>query len=193
MTHIVRALVPLPAAILVLAGCAGPPPVCPACPTPPRAAEAKMQQVPFAAIPGWANAPIAPGLRAFAAGCARIAAASALRRACEGARALRADDEAAARAYVEATLEPWAIASAEGAADGMVTGYYEPILAGSRARSAASAIRCMACRPIDRGGPGKRQPRAEACACGRIEATAWFLSHARRDRGRRRIWRRDRL
>ena len=135
MTHIARVLASLFCAILMLAGCATPPQPCPACPAPPRVAEAKLQQVPFTAIPGWANAPIAPGLRAFAAGCARIAAGSALRRSCEGAHALRADDEAAARAYAEATFEPWAIASAEGAADGMVTGYYEPVLAGSRARS----------------------------------------------------------
>lgn len=91
--------------------------------------------MPFAAIPGWAGASLAPGLRAFASGCERIAAASPLRRACEAARAARADDEAAARAFAEASFEAWSIASAEGAAEGMVTGYYEPVLAGSRTRS----------------------------------------------------------
>ena len=121
----------------MLVGCStAPQPPCPACPAAtPRTAEAKLQQVPFAAIPGWSNATLAPGLRAFASGCARIAAASPLRRACEAARAARADDEAAARAFTEASFDAWSITSAEGAAEGMVTGYYEPVLAGSRARS----------------------------------------------------------
>jgi membrane-bound lytic murein transglycosylase A len=87
--------------------------------------------VPFAAIPGWSSASLAPGLSAFAAGCARIAAASPLRRTCEAARTTRADDEAAARAFAESTFDAWSISSAEG----MVTGYYEPVLSGSRTRS----------------------------------------------------------
>ena len=142
MTHIARALASsFFLAILVLAGCAAPPPACApcaacgACPAPPRAAEAKLEQVPFAVIPGWAGASLAPGLRAFASGCTRLAAASALRRSCEAARALPADDEAAARAFIEAAFDAWAIAAADGGAEGMITGYYEPVLAGSRTRS----------------------------------------------------------
>jgi len=143
MTHIVRALGPFLCAILVLGGCAALPPpdacpacpACPDCPAPARPAEAKYQQTPFAAIPGWANAPLAPGLRAFAAGCARIAAATSLRRACDAARALPADDESAARAFVEITFDAWAVAFADGIAEGMVTGYYESVLAGNRTRS----------------------------------------------------------
>ena len=138
MTHIFRAPAPLLFAILALAGCGGlqppPSPICPVCPAPPRSAEAKYQQVPLATMPGWANASVAPGLRAFAGGCARIAAAT-LRRSCEAARALPIDDEMAARAFVEANFDAWSITSAEGSTEGMVTGYYEPVLAGSRTRS----------------------------------------------------------
>jgi membrane-bound lytic murein transglycosylase A len=143
MTHIVRASASLVFAILALAGCGSlqqPPAAsaCPACPAPPRSAQTTYQQLPFAALPGWAGATLAPGLRAFAAGCARITAPIALRRACDAARALpalAADDEAAARSFIEASFDAWAIASADGAADGMVTGYYEPVLPGSRTRS----------------------------------------------------------
>jgi membrane-bound lytic murein transglycosylase A len=77
---------------------------------------------------------VAPGLRAFAGSCERIAG-GALRRACDAARAQPLEDEAAARRFVEATFEPWAIVSADGASEGLVTGYYEPVLAGSRTRS----------------------------------------------------------
>ncbi len=143
MTHIVRASASLVFAILALAGCGSlqqPPAAsaCPACPAPLRPVPTPSQQLSFAALPGWAGATLAPGLRAFATSCARIAASIALRRACDAARALpalAADDEAAARSFVEATFDAWAIASADGAADGMVTGYYEPVLAGSRTRS----------------------------------------------------------
>jgi peptidoglycan lytic transglycosylase A len=100
-----------------------------------RAGEAKYERVPFAAIPGWASAPLAPGLRAFAAGCARIAAGGALRRACDAARALPAGDEAAARSFAEANFDAWSLAAADGGAEGLVTGYYEPVLSGSRTRS----------------------------------------------------------
>ncbi len=144
MTHIVRAFAVGFAAILVLAGCADLPAggerscpacdPCPACPAPARPAGAKILPVPFAEIPGWASAPLAPGLRAFAAGCERITHA-ALRRACEAAKALPPEDEAAARGFAEASFQAWALASAEGAGEGLVTGYYEPVLAGSRTRS----------------------------------------------------------
>ncbi len=135
-------------AILALAGCADLPQSprppdqracsacaeCPACPAPARAPEAKYQPAPFAAIAGWAGAALAPGLRAFTAGCARMAAGP-LRRACDAARALPPNDEAAARRFVEARFEAWAVAAADGTAEGMVTGYYEPVLAGSRSHS----------------------------------------------------------
>jgi len=147
MTHIVRAFAPLLGAILALAGCAELPPApaadargcpacaqCPACPAPTRPAAAKFLQVPFAAIPGWAGAPIAPGLRAFVAGCERIASGP-LRRACDAAGAQLPEDEAGARRFVEASFEAWAITAADGNPEGLVTGYYEPVLAGSRSRS----------------------------------------------------------
>ena len=143
MTHIVRAFVRGLSAILVLAGCSSlpQPQACPACPAPApssttaRPVEAKYQQTAFAAIPGWADAPLAPGLRAFASACSRIADGSALRRACDAARALPAADENAARVFLEANFNAWALANADGSVEGMVTGYYEPVLAGSRTRS----------------------------------------------------------
>jgi membrane-bound lytic murein transglycosylase A len=149
MTHIVRAFARLVAAILVLAGCAELPPrvppssqracppcaECPQCPPAAKPAEAKYQPIRFSEIPGWQGAALAPGLRAFAAGCPWIAASHPLRRACDAAVALAANDEPAARRFVEETFSAWAVLSAEGAAEGTITGYYEPILQGSRTRT----------------------------------------------------------
>ena len=148
MTHIVRAFARFVAAILVLAGCAdlartpaqiasGCPPCAerPQCPAPAKPAEARYRQAAFAEIPGWQSAALAPGLRAFAAGCPRIAASHPLRRACDAALAAPANDEPAARRFVEEAFSAWALTAAEGADEGMITGYYEPVLTGSRTRT----------------------------------------------------------
>ena len=152
MTHMVRAFPPAsllwPVAILIAAGCAEVPPLssqracapaacaeCPQCPAPAGPAETSYQQTPFRAVPGWQSAAFAPGVRAFAAGCPWIAASHPLRRACDAALAVPANDENAARRFIEATFTAWAVVPAEGAAEGTITGYYEPILQGSRTRT----------------------------------------------------------
>ncbi len=142
MTHMLRALAPaltLSLAILIAGGCAEmPAPECPQCPAPPVATrvEPRYEPVPFAAIPGWAGADLAPGLRAFVAGCPALAATSPLRRVCESAKAVQLQDEAAVRGFIEENLQAWTVLAPDGAAEGLVTGYYEPVLAGSRWRSA---------------------------------------------------------
>jgi membrane-bound lytic murein transglycosylase A len=67
------------------------------------------------------------------AGCPR--AGGALIGACALASALPQGDEAAARRFFEATFVPYALISPDGGDTGLITGYYEPILRGSRARS----------------------------------------------------------
>ena len=74
-------------------------------------------------------------MRALATGCPWIAASHPLRRACDAALAVPANDENAARRFIESTFTAWAVVPADGAAEGMITGYYEPILQGSRTRS----------------------------------------------------------
>ena len=146
MTHILKALSPWLAAILIAAGCAEiPPQTCPACaaPAPAPRAEASYEAVPYAALTGWQRAELLPGLRAFIAGCPWIPAASVLARACESALAAAPQGENEARRFVENAFTAWAVRPADGATDsvtggvtgGLVTGYYEPVLAGSRSRS----------------------------------------------------------
>jgi len=74
-----------------------------------------------------------PSLRAFLAGCARIPPSGALRGACNAAAAVSADDESSARRFFETTFSVFSIIAPDNSAEGLVTGYYEPILAGSRA------------------------------------------------------------
>ena len=59
-----------------------------------------------------------------------------LRRACDAARRAAAGRRSGcAAASSKTTFSAWAVVSADGAAEGMVTGYYEPVLPGSRTRS----------------------------------------------------------
>src|ERR671915_458965 len=132
MTHMRCAAVSL---ILLAAACAPAPVICPVCPPPKPAPEAARYEArAFADLPGWSEAQLLPSLRAFIEGCSR---ASALRRVCEKAKALPAGDEQAARNFFESEFAPYALVSTESGDSGLVTGYYEPIIEGSRTPSAA--------------------------------------------------------
>jgi membrane-bound lytic murein transglycosylase A len=122
------------AAIVAAAGCA---PLresaCPCAPSKPAAERAQYLEWSFAALPGWADTRLEPSLKAFLAGCPR--AAGALIDACALASAVPPGDEAAARRFFEAAFVPYAMVSADGSDTGLITGYYEPLLRGSRAKS----------------------------------------------------------
>jgi len=132
-THIGLRLVSL--AAIVLAGCASPPP-CSCPPTPAPAPVARYEPVGFDALPGWRDAPAAASLQAFLQGCARATNGEAMRAACEAARVLPAGDDTAARAFFEASFAAYAVVAPDGAREGLVTGYYEPVLRGRRSRDA---------------------------------------------------------
>lgn len=130
----------------MLAGCAQAPQkgdailVCPKCPPPKPVPEtARYQEVSFDALPGWPGTTLQPSLRAFLAGCARPAAlggfAGPLGRVCGAARAVPENDEVEARKFFESTFTPYALVSSETGETGLITGYYEPIIDGSRERS----------------------------------------------------------
>ena len=127
------------AVVLLVAACAplapqrGP--ACPCAPLKPPASAARYEPVEFRDLPGWAASPAAASMRPFIAGCARIAAASALQAACEAARALPAGDDQAARRFFESAFTAYAVVAPDGTRDGIVTGYYEPVLLGSRTKS----------------------------------------------------------
>ncbi len=114
-------------------------PACAPCqPSPPKppVESVRFEETPFTALPGWNDADAAASLRAFARGCVRLAAHRGLRAACDAARDVPADDPAAARRFFESAFQPWRLNSGDGAAEGLVTGYYEPLIDGSRNRTA---------------------------------------------------------
>src|SRR3981189_2265333 len=121
------------AVIVLAAGCAQlprTPSPCPQCPPPKPAPEtARYEAAPSPGLPGWSHALWAPSLRAFSSGCRRFG------RLCEVAARVPADDERAAREFFEASFSPYALISSETGDRGLITGYYEPVIEGSRTRS----------------------------------------------------------
>ena len=84
----------------------------------------------FADLPGWAEDDLSAALSAFLRSCRRMKSP-----ACEAATRLPARIPAGgARAFFEASFQPFAV-SAGNNPEGLFTGYYEPLLQGSRKRT----------------------------------------------------------
>lgn len=124
------------------------PQVCPTCPTcaacpvcPPTApvAEAKLppKLIPaeWSALEGWAEDDLREALPALSASCSALAGRAEWRAPCAALGSLAQEDSAAVRAFFESTFRPWQLLNGDGTDQGLVTGYYEPLLRASRTRS----------------------------------------------------------
>lgn len=126
------------ATAVVLASCVVTPPAPP--PTPTAALPARYEPVGWSALPGWSLDRVHEAWPAFRVGCGALLAAAATRplwlAPCEAGNTINAGDERAIRAFFETHFSPYRIVAADGADSGLVTGYYEPLLAGSRTPTA---------------------------------------------------------
>ena len=114
-------------------------PVCPVCPAPaPETAKAPaLTPTTFADIQGWQSDRVAETWPALIAGCTTLRNRDAWRAVCERAQAMSvraAPGEREARAFFEANFTPYRVQNADGTDQGLITGYYEPLLRGSRTR-----------------------------------------------------------
>ena len=109
----------------------------------------------FADIPGWSNDHSAEALPAFLASCGLLrrapapASGGSWRSVCDAGLEIPAGNDAAARRYFETNFQPFGV-SADGTADGLYTGYYEPEMAGDTRPS--SRYRWPLYRRPDLGG-----------------------------------------
>lgn len=131
--------------LVVLASCAQLPAPGKARPSVPAASPAAPapgagRVVSFADLPGWADDRHADALAAFLTGCKAIKPDKPLAAACAAARSLPAGDDAVARAFWEVRFEPVELSHGNGATDGLVTGYYEPVIRGCRARAPGCSV-----------------------------------------------------
>jgi membrane-bound lytic murein transglycosylase A len=112
-------------------------PVCPVCPpakpTPPVAKANVFEPAVFSDLPAWSQEDFANTLETLRAACTRFKTRPAWQAACSAIPTAGAD-AAVLRHYLERYFTPWRIATPEGETSGLVTGYYEPLLRGSRRR-----------------------------------------------------------
>lgn len=117
---------------------------CPACPAQPAIPVAQppakpMQPARWADLPGWLEDDLAASWPAFLKSCRALASRPQWplwRAACEEAKSLPANDAGAIRRFYQSRFDPYQLTAPDGTTSGMITGYYEPLLRGSRTRSA---------------------------------------------------------
>lgn len=116
-------------------------PACPSCPAvePPKPAEKPLQGADWNDLPNWTEDDPTPAFTAFVASCRSLERQAHWKPVCASARELTDTTNAALRTWLEARLQPWALVNPDGSRNGLITGYYEPILKGSRQRSKAYA------------------------------------------------------
>jgi len=136
----------VPPTSLAPASCA-PCPACAACPavpaTPPQPPEPatfsrSFQPAAWGDLPGWSADDVAAAWPAFLLSCRGVASkpqGTGWKRVCDLARAADGKPGNDPRRFFEQHLKPFAIASGDGSTSGMITGYYEPLLQGSRLRT----------------------------------------------------------
>ncbi len=153
----------LPAALVFLAaGCATPPPaevarapeplicppaekpVCPPAPAAPPAPVAppeveyrgRLQPASWLDLPDWGRESLRGSLEAFSRGCPVLEKQEAWKAACAGAATVAPEaSEREIASFFEMNFDPYQVVNADESTSGMVTGYYEPLLKGSRTRS----------------------------------------------------------
>lgn len=103
-------------------------------PTPAPAKPAVMQLVPapFSALPGWDKDDLRAAWPAFMSSCAVLAKQPNWKESCSIARTVNSSDDKAIRTFFEAFLQPHQVIAPDGSNEGLVTGYYEPLLRGAR-------------------------------------------------------------
>ncbi|MBI3897527.1 MAG: murein transglycosylase A [Gammaproteobacteria bacterium] len=92
--------------------------------------------VAWSELPGWSQATLAPAWPALLQSCLKLPQRDpSWQRLCQDAALLPAPSESAARVFFETHFAAHVQYGAAGETEGLITGYYEPLLNGSRTRS----------------------------------------------------------
>lgn len=91
-----------------------------------------MQASHFADMPGWQTDDVRQAWPAFMASCSVLVRRTEWKKVCEQARVVNANDSSAVRHFFEQGFQPFRMVADDGNDRGLVTGYYEPLLKGSR-------------------------------------------------------------
>lgn len=129
------------AAAFILAACSTTPPpkateVAPAVatPAPAPAVGPVLRPVAFSGMPGWERDDLRDAWPAFLTSCDVMARRAAWKEPCTVAREVDSTNVRAIRTFFESFFVPHQVFNPDGTDNGLVTGYYEPLLNGARKR-----------------------------------------------------------
>lgn len=109
----------------------------PAPPTPPPISWANnLKPAAWADLPGWNDDAVADAFSTFLRSCFALKSRPEWQKVCTDASNLAARDDPSLRQFFESEFSPYAVVNPDGSAEGTITGYYEPLLRGSRKQSA---------------------------------------------------------
>lgn len=100
---------------------------------------ARFQPVAFDGLPGWTNDPQDQSVAAFRQSCQALRKKTVWSEICRRSATLDPKKPDAARDFFKENFYAYQVLEPNNAADGVITGYYEPLLQGSRTRSARFA------------------------------------------------------
>jgi membrane-bound lytic murein transglycosylase A len=111
-------------------------------PTPPQSTKPAqpgptMRPTTFSAVPGWDKDDLREAMPAVLSSCSVLSRRPDWRAACAAANQVNAADVGLLRAFFETYFTPYQMYNEDGSDTGLVTGYYEPLLRGSRKRGGA--------------------------------------------------------
>ncbi len=87
-------------------------------------------------VEGWRDDEIVPALDAFLQSCTVLKKKALWQEACIQADSVRGQDSDTVRQFFESYFVPYQVLNPDGTENGLITGYYEPLLKGSRTPSA---------------------------------------------------------
>lgn len=88
----------------------------------------------YALLPGWERDRLREAWPAFLQSCEVLIRRPDWKEPCTNARVVAAGNERAVRSFFETSFTPYQVVNQDGSEQGLVTGYYEPLLRGSRKR-----------------------------------------------------------
>ena len=107
-------------------------------PPPILQAKSRWQPVPWSELPGFADDALHEAWNAWLKSCERASATWAA--LCPQVRQLSIASPAEQRAWLQQRLQPYRVEPLQGAGEGLLTGYYEPMLDASRLPTASHAV-----------------------------------------------------
>ncbi|MGZ8257312.1 MAG: murein transglycosylase A [Gallionella sp.] len=128
-------------ALLFLAACSTPKKPAPPAAIAPPAPSVMLPSAPYAAsdwahLPDWQTTELSASFAALLQSCRALKNKAAWQSSCGNAAQLFQPDHVSLHQFFEANFSPYQVLNADGSAQGLITGYYEPKLLGSRVKTA---------------------------------------------------------